>query len=369
MSSSLSFESPSLAALADLAPVSLTDFVIHQRLQEGSGFQAFKIQVNRPQDRDTNQYFSLKCPRNKSKSREVMEQEALNLKKEAKMMQKFKHPNIVNAVGISAHSPLSYFLAYDLIEETLADRIQSWKTGTPIKTAAARRKLEKTQSPNKKGKFGAPPLDERLFQCILGTARAMMYLHARHIVNPLRPDCIGFDRNGTVKIFDFSVYSDDPTTNHLRYMSPEYIVSNEASFASDVYSLGTIIWQVATLKEPFSFVLKMKSKPKSNTKERNKVIANKIARKRPETRSVHDKGLRDLVKDCWDSNPDARPSATRMLFRLAECLPKQESNEQRMDRIEGILRSHQAKMTGGGGGGGGGESVDLSKLYNSRITR
>ncbi|CAJ1967803.1 unnamed protein product [Cylindrotheca closterium] len=379
----------SLSALAELAPVSLTDFNIHQRLQEGSGFQVFKIQVNRsPTDDvdDMREYFSLKCLKNKSQSRESMEQEALNLKREAKMMQRLKHPNIVNAVGLSSHSSFGYFLAYDLIEETLEDRILAWKTGQPIKTpGGSRRKMNHHhhQNPQKKkpSKFGggsqahAPPLNERLYSCVLGVARAMMYLHARHIVNPLRPDCIGFSRNGTVKVFDFSVFDVDPSVQHLRYMSPEYILSNQASFASDVYSLGIILWQVATLKEPFGFMSKFKGK--SNTKTR-KTIAKKLANKRPEMRSIPDKDVKQLVKDCLENNPDARPSSTRVLFRLADCLPKEESHEQRLDRIEALLRSVEAKKGRSSGGGRDDDDDDdndddagarFESAYDARITR
>lgn len=358
---------PSLSTLADFAPVALTDFNIHQRMQEGSGFQVFKVQINNNSkffdnyDDETPKYFSLKCLKSKSKSRDVMEQEANLLKQEAKMISRLRHPNIAKAIGLSSHSPYGYFLAFDLIEESLEERIHAWKTGQVPKL----KNRQYSPDAKKGGKIKPPLLEERLYHCILGVARAMMYLHARHIVNPLRPNCIGFDRTGCIKIFDFSTY-EDHSVQHMRYMSPEYILSNEASFESDVYSLGIIIWQVATLKLPFTFLSKFEKKPHSV--QRNKAIAKKLVSKRPGTSGIPDKELRGLIRDCLETNPDARPSATRLLFRLAECLPKQESNEQRLGRIEALLRSHEAKMSRKNSMDED-DMVSTASGYDSRITR
>jgi serine/threonine protein kinase len=80
----------------------------------------------------------------------------------------------------------------------------------------------------------------------------------------LKPDNIGFDIRGDIKIFDFGLArefpeheaSEDGTYNFslagsLRYMAPEVFLGQPYNGAVDVYSFCIIFWQMLTLARPY----------------------------------------------------------------------------------------------------------------------
>ena len=83
----------------------------------------------------------------------------------------------------------------------------------------------------------------------------------------LKPDNVGFDLNGEVKLFDFglakeldeslkSEYSSDcykltGNTGNQRYIAPEVARSEPYNTKADVYSFGLLLWQVCSLGLPY----------------------------------------------------------------------------------------------------------------------
>ncbi|MGN8225965.1 serine/threonine-protein kinase [Gracilimonas sp. BCB1] len=99
-----------------------------------------------------------------------------------------------------------------------------------------------------------------LFKKVLS---AVQYAHENLTIHrDLKPDNILVDRHGNVKILDFGIsklLEDDDIdltrTNAqvltLRYASPEQIKNGVITTASDIYSLGIILYKLLTGKEPF----------------------------------------------------------------------------------------------------------------------
>ncbi len=99
-----------------------------------------------------------------------------------------------------------------------------------------------------------------LFKKVLS---AVQYAHENLTIHrDLKPDNILVDRQGNVKILDFGIsklLEDDDIdltrTNAqvltLRYASPEQIKNGVITTASDIYSLGIILYKLLTGKEPF----------------------------------------------------------------------------------------------------------------------
>jgi serine/threonine protein kinase len=304
--------SRSLFSIGDIVgPVILSDFNVHSLLRTDSigAFHVFKVQEGKANF----SYYSLKCLKRKSSQAEMQSESEL-LRREARLLECLRHPNIVTARGLPSQSPYGYFLAYELIEETLEDRLNSWTNSS----APRRMSIRKPNSWSRSQRGDS--FDERIQQSMIGICSALMYLHSRQIVHPLRPDCIGFDAEGTVKIFDFGLY-EEMSPSRMRYMSPEYIRSRKVSFASDVYSFGVLLWQVATLREPFAFIMEEKT--------RIPLILQRLVNKnwRPDTKSIPNDKIRRIIKDCWHSNPDARPTITQISFTLSEWLPKTSRTE------------------------------------------
>jgi hypothetical protein len=73
-----------------------------------------------------------------------------------------------------------FFYVTDWISETLSERMASWRQ----------------QKPAQQRKF----LNQRL-EMALNISSALVYFHSRNIVVYIRPDKIGFDSTGTLKVF------------------------------------------------------------------------------------------------------------------------------------------------------------------------
>ncbi|RIA85980.1 kinase-like domain-containing protein, partial [Glomus cerebriforme] len=83
----------------------------------------------------------------------------------------------------------------------------------------------------------------------------------------------------------------------LPYVAPEVLRGKPYTQASDIYSFGMIMYFVATLRQPFINV--------AHDHFLTLDICNGI---RPEiNESEATKDYIDLMKRCWDSNPDNRP--------------------------------------------------------------
>ncbi|RIA84315.1 kinase-like domain-containing protein, partial [Glomus cerebriforme] len=88
----------------------------------------------------------------------------------------------------------------------------------------------------------------------------------------------------------------------IPYIAPEIFNGAIFSKASDVYSLGMIMWECTTGCKPFSDV-----------EHDIKLIYNIINGKRPEITKDTPECFANLMKKCWVSDPTKRPSITEVL--------------------------------------------------------
>lgn len=129
----------------------------------------------------------------------------------------------------------------------------------------------------------------------------------RIIYRDLKPENVGFDRLGQLKLFDFGLAKDLNKAEHLkdglykltgltgsaRYMAPE--VAKELPYNSkcDVYALAILIWEVMALKQPYS---------KYNVREMfQRVYDTPHVRPNLEELGVEREWLADLLENMWIS--------------------------------------------------------------------
>jgi serine/threonine protein kinase len=93
--------------------------------------------------------------------------------------------------------------------------------------------------------------------------QGLLYLHkVRHQIHrDMKPGNILINSEGFVKLTDFGIAKTLENTSDLcntfvgtkTYMSPERIEGKEYSFSSDIWSLGLIVYELATGSFPYKF--------------------------------------------------------------------------------------------------------------------
>ncbi|MGE5243311.1 MAG: protein kinase domain-containing protein [Betaproteobacteria bacterium] len=155
--------------------------------------------------------------------------------KERQLLVSLDHPSIVRVIDAGHTDAGMPYLVMEYVE------------GSPIDVAAARL-----------------PIDERL-RLLLGVCDAVSYAHRHLIVHrDLKPSNILVDTAGQPKLLDFGIAKllDDTveatqTIDRLltpNYASPEQLRGSPQTTATDVYSLGAVLYKLLTGRSPYEVV-------------------------------------------------------------------------------------------------------------------
>src|SRR2546421_3634141 len=92
----------------------------------------------------------------------------------------------------------------------------------------------------------------------------------------------------------------------MPYVVPEVLRGKPYTQAADIYSFGMVMYFVATGRQPFADCA------------HNEFLVMKICNGiRPEiTEKEAPKCYIDLMKKCWDSNPDNRPNTRKIFYEI-----------------------------------------------------
>jgi len=238
---------------------------------------------------------------------------------EADLLSKLpRHENVIILVGLSSISvqePTQGFLILERLIETLDMRLKRWKNRKMIEKKG-RSLLDRFAR-----QAGDPEQRSRIAHIGLGIAKAMTFLHSHSVLyRDLKPDNIGFDCHGRVKVFDFGLARlldrrEDKDgerrrltfqVGSLRYMSPECAKGEEYSFSTDVHSFAVLLWEVITLETAFSKV--------RNAHQLSKMVF--FGHQRPSLKLVQSREIRKLLQASWDPKPELRPTFTPIVSHL-----------------------------------------------------
>ena len=154
-------------------------------------------------------------------------------KREAEVNKKLNHPNVVNSIDAGFISGVSY-IAFEYVDgQTLKEVI------------------------TEKGKME----QEEAVHCALSILAALSHAHQRGIIHrDVKSQNVMITRNGQVKIADFGIAgladtktltSDGNVMGSVHYFSPEQAKGMRATSASDLYSVGIILYEMLTGHVPF----------------------------------------------------------------------------------------------------------------------
>lgn len=158
-------------------------------------------------------------------------------------------------------------------------------------------------------------------------ADAIQYLHSKRIIfRDVKPENVGVDDNGVVKLFDFGLarqikqqdedrspqkglYRLTGSTGTPRYMAPEVHDGYPYGYTVDVYSHAIVMHQVLSLKTPFAQV------PSSEFEFA--VYGMKV---RPPLDKSWPVRLQETMEKMWHADPRERPTSENVASTLSEML-------------------------------------------------
>jgi serine/threonine protein kinase len=103
---------------------------------------------------------------------------------------------------------------------------------------------------------------------------------------------------------------------NLSYIAPEVIVGKETTFASDIYSIGMLMWEISSGKPPF-------------INKHNYDLAIKIINgMRPKIMPGTPLEYKELMEQCWDADPTKRPDIWTLEDKILELSKLNYQNEE-----------------------------------------
>jgi serine/threonine protein kinase len=233
-------------------------------------------------------------------------------RREAKALAALDHPGVVGVYSVEEADGV-HFLTMQLVEGESLDRLIP-ESGLRV---------------------------DRVLEIATALADALAAAHEKGIVHrDLKPANVMVTSDGRVKVLDFGLArmtgpqaepsggSELPTDLRTRegvvmgtvpYMSPEQVSGREVDHRTDLFSLGIILYEMASGRRPFQG---------SSSAELASAILRDTPRPLGELRSDLPAGLQQVIRRCLEKKPDDRIASARDLRAALRGVPAESSSIQ-----------------------------------------
>ncbi|KAL2508930.1 Protein kinase superfamily protein [Forsythia ovata] len=232
-----------------------------------------------------------------------------SFKQEVAVWQKLDHPNVTRFIGASMGTsnlkiPSKNSEGYTNLPSRACCVVVEFLPGGTLKNFLYK---------NRKRKLAF----KVVIQLALDLSRGLSYLHSKKIVHrDVKAENMLLDPNRTLRIADFGVArveAQNPKdmtgeTGTLGYMAPEVLDGKPYNRKCDVYSFGICLWEIYCCDLPYSNL--------SFAEVSSAVVRQNL---RPEIPRCCPSSLANIMKKCWDGNPEKRPDMDEVV-RLLEAI-------------------------------------------------
>ena len=240
---------------------------------------------------------------------------------EAEAAARLEHPNIVSIFEIGSVEGQPFISMRFIEGESLAQKLARGEFGPPLE---ARTKTEWTR------------VQERVARLMATVARAIHYAHQHGVIHrDIKPGNILIDAEGQPHLSDFGlamltdaahrVSQTGALIGTLSYLAPEQATGTTASAATDIYSLGAVLYELLTGDVPFSAATPAE-------------VLRAVTEQPPQSPSaLHkdiDRDLETICLKCLEKSPSNRYSSARA---LAEDLERWQRREPILARPVGPI--------------------------------
>ena len=223
---------------------------------------------------------------------------------EVKISVQFRHPNVVQLIGVctQSHQKCMIFEYMDL--GSLNDVLRQSDPDNPSKTSHEDSVIQ----------------PENFLSCCLQVASGLAYLATLKFVHRdiATRNCL-IDSNFVVKIADFGMSRELSTDYYtigsasaclpVRWMPPEALLYGKFTVKSDVWSYGVLMWEIFTYAhQPYGGI--------SNFEVIDRIKEGRIL-ECPDTCPA---AIYDIMKTCWTRVPQKRPMIATILTRIGHLL-------------------------------------------------
>mmetsp|Transcript_16849 Transcript_16849/g.21977 ORF Transcript_16849/g.21977 Transcript_16849/m.21977 type:complete len:477 (-) Transcript_16849:100-1530(-) len=266
----------------------------------------------------------------------------VDLAVEAKYLSIVWHPNIIKMRGMASGSMVDeyFFIILDRLVGTLDKRMNNWH------------KLHKQYNGGiccglYKNTKGLSDLMLEALTIAYDLAAAFFYLHENRLVyRDIKPENIGFDFRGDVKIFDFGLcknlspllkareggygYRLTGRAGSLPYMAPEVAKMVPYDTKCDVFSFAILLWEMLACRPAFDNYTSLEYMDKVVTEQERLDVSKTWP---PLTRL--------MIPEAWDDDPKKRPDMKRIAILIRGDLNDMTTDERILHRTKHLASRSQ----------------------------